>query len=361
MTATTTDPPAARPLAVPGGSRRRSGRRRQMSLLVTALAVLLACGVASVTVGSRFVAPEALWHSLFGGDRTSIDAVIVWQLRIPRTVLAVLTGAALAVSGAVLQGVSRNPMADPGLLGVNAGAALAVVLSIQLFGISTPAGYVTGALVGAAVVAALVVTFSSLGARGGRRGSGESGVTLVVAGMAVTALATAVIQLLSLRDSTTFDQLRVWQVGAVSGRDLGTLATAGPVLLVGAVLVVVTARGVDALALGDEAARGLGQRTGRTRVLAVAGVVALCGASVALAGPIGFVGLAVPHLARLLTGPDHRRVLALSAVLGPCLLLAADVVGRVVHPPSEVPVGVLTAVIGVPVLLVLARRRAVAR
>ena len=308
--------------------------------------------VLSITVGSVSIPLHSWWHIVSSGDRNSTEGIIIWQVRIPRTALGVAVGIALGLAGAVMQGVTRNPLGDPGLLGLNSGAALAVVVAIAAFGITSPSGYVWFALAGAGIAALVVNLLAAAG------GPANTGVTLALAGMAFAALASAVITLLVLRDSTTFDQLRFWQVGAIDGRGLDVLVSVGPFLLAGGLLAAVTARGVDALSLGEDTARTLGQRVGLTRALSAVAVALLCGGATAAAGPIAFVGLAVPHLARLLCGPGHRRILAISLLLGPALLLTADIVGRVVNRPSEVPVGILTAVIGAPVLLLLARGRA---
>ncbi len=328
-----------------------SASRRGWPIL--ALAVLVPVLVLlSITVGSMSMSPDALWRTLSGGTRDSIEGVVVWQVRIPRTALGVAVGAALGLAGAVMQAVTRNPLGDPGLLGLNAGAALAVVVAIAAWGVTSPSGYVWFALVGAGMAALVVNLLASAGR------SSNTGVTLALAGMAFAALAQSAITLLLLRDSTTFDQLRFWQVGAIDGRGFDVLWSVAPFLLAGAVLAAVTARGVDVLSLGENTARSLGGRVGFTRAVSAVAVALLCGGATAAAGPIAFVGLAVPHLARLLCGPGHRRILGVSLLLGPALLLTADIVGRVVNRPSEVPVGILTAVIGAPILLALARRRA---
>jgi iron complex transport system permease protein len=327
-------------------SRRRSWPIAVLAVLVPALAVL------SIAVGSVSIPLDTLWHTVFGGARDNTEGIIVWQVRLPRTAMGVAVGIALGLAGAVMQGVTRNPLGDPGLLGLNSGAALAVVVAISAWGITSPSGYVWFALAGAGAAALVVNLLAAAG------GPANTGVTLALAGMAFAALAGSVITLLVLRDSTTFDQLRFWQVGAIDGRGLDVLGTVGPFLLAGAVLAALTARGVDALSLGEDTARALGQRVGLTRAVSALAVTLLCGGATAAAGPIAFVGLAVPHLARLLCGPGHRRILAVSLLLGPALLLTADILGRVVNRPSEVPVGILTAVIGAPVLLALVRRRA---
>ncbi|MEU7320448.1 iron ABC transporter permease [Streptomyces griseoviridis] len=316
------------------------------AVAAVAVAVLL-----SLAVGTRPVPPAAVLDSLLHGG-SSPDALVVRSLRLPRTEVGLTAGAALGVAGAALQAVSRNPLADPGILGLSQGAAAGVVLAIASGLASGFAGYVWYAFAGAVVAACLVYGIAARG-RGG-----ASPVKLALAGTALSAMTAGGTTVVLTSSSATLDQFRFWQVGALSGRDAGTVGRMLPFLLAGAVLVLACARGLDALALGDETARALGHRVGLVRVTAALGATLLTAAAVAAAGPIAFVGLAVPHLARrLVTSGGHRAVLPLSALLGAGLLLAADVAGRVVRAPAEVPAGVMTALVGVPVLVVLVRRR----
>ncbi|MEC9051897.1 MAG: iron ABC transporter permease, partial [Actinomycetota bacterium] len=273
--------------------------------------------------------------------------------RVPRTLLAMLVGAALAVSGAVMQGVTRNPLADPGILGVTTGAALFVVAGIAFFGLASPTSYIWVAIAGAALAASFVYAVGSLG-RGG-----ATPLKLALAGAASSAAFTSLISAILLPRIDVMDSFRFWQIGGVGGAQTEKTLQVLPFLAVGALLSLATARGLNSLALGDDLARGLGEHVGRTRLLAAVGAVTLAGAATAIAGPIGFVGLAVPHLCRLLVGVDHRWLLPFSAVMGAALLTTADVVGRLVARPAEVDVGIVTALLGAPVFIAIVRRQKV--
>ncbi|MGW4485737.1 FecCD family ABC transporter permease [Amycolatopsis sp. NPDC004368] len=329
-------------------------RPRTLSLtagLVVLLVALVLTAALSIAVGSRGLSFGTVLDSLFHYDATNPDHLVVHELRLPRTLVGVLAGVALGLSGAVIQGATRNPLADPGLLGVNAGAALFVVLGISTLGITTVTGYVWFGFAGAAAAAVVVYGISALGR------VGATPVKLALAGAAVTAALQSVTSGLLLTDTTTFDQFRFWQVGSLTGRDTTTITQAIPFIVVGVVLALVAARMLNALALGEDVARALGQNVAVARAVCALAVVVLCGSATAIAGPIAFVGLTVPHVARLITGPDHRWLLPYSALLAPLLLLVADVVGRVIARPAEVQVGIVTAVIGAPVFIVLVRRR----
>ncbi|MCX5211290.1 iron ABC transporter permease [Kitasatospora sp. NBC_00240] len=326
--------------------------RRRILWLAAALAVLAAAVLLSLTVGSRGIPlGETVAALLHGGDTT--DAVVVRELRVPRTVVGLAVGAALGLAGTVMQGITRNPIADPGILGVSQGAAAGVVVAISAFGVGSLTGYVWFGFAGAALAAVLVHTLA------GRGRGGATPVKLALAGAAMSAFIASLNTLVLTTDSATMDQFRFWQVGSLSGRTADVAWQLMPFLLVGLLLVFAVARGLDALALGEDTAKGLGAKTGLVRATGALGATVLTGSAVAAAGPIAFVGLAVPHAARALVGADHRWVLTLSAVLGPALLLLADALGRVLFPPSEVPAGVMTALVGVPVLVVLVRRRKV--
>ena len=317
-------------------------------MLALALGLLAVVGVLSVTFGAREIGYADLVAAL-GGAQDNIAQAAVAQ-RIPRTFLAMLVGAALGLAGAVMQGVTRNPLADPGILGVTSGASLAVVCGIAFFGLSTPGGYIWVAIVGAAVAATVVYAIGSMG-RGG-----ATPLKLALAGAAMTAAFSSLISAILLPRIQVMDSFRFWQIGGVGGATPGKILTVLPFLVVGALLSVAVARGLNSLALGDDLAAGLGERVALTRGVAAVGAVTLCGAATAVAGPIGFVGLVVPHACRLVLGTDHRWLLPASAVVGAILLTGADVVGRVIARPSEVDVGIITAVIGAPVFIVIVRR-----
>ncbi|MCX4764622.1 iron ABC transporter permease [Streptomyces sp. NBC_01275] len=318
------------------------------ALLVAVAAVL------SLAVGTRAVPPSAVLDAVLHGGSTP-DALVVRSLRLPRTEIGLTAGAALGLAGAALQAITRNPLADPGVLGLSQGAAAGVVLAVSLGLANGFTGYVWYAFAGAVAAACLVYAIATRG-RGG-----ASPVKLALAGTALSAMTAGGTTVVLTSSSATLDQFRFWQVGALSGRDADTVVPMLPFLLVGAVLVGACARGLDALALGDETARALGHRVHTVRACAALGATLLTASAVAAAGPIAFVGLAVPHLARRLSrGGAHRLVLPLSALLGAALLLLADVAGRVVRAPAEVPAGVMTALVGVPVLVVLVRRKGAA-
>jgi iron complex transport system permease protein len=330
--------------AAPGAPARTAG-------LLLALGLLALLVVASVAIGTKDIPVDHVWHGLFHYSGTD-DDVVVRKLRLPRTLLGLLVGAALGIAGAAMQALTRNPLADPGLLGVNAGAAAAVVSAISFFGVSSMTGYVWFALGGAAVVSALVY------AVGGSRSA--TPVRLALAGTAVTALLQGWTSAVELTDNVALDRMRFWQVGSLAAADMATVRHIAPFVAAGVVLAFATARPLNAVALGDDTARGLGARLTRTRVLVMVAVTLLCGAATAACGPIVFVGLMVPHVVRGITGPDMRWILPYAAVLSPVLLLGADVLGRVVTRPAELQAGIVTAVLGGPVFIVLVRRRRMA-
>ncbi|NMA76396.1 MAG: iron ABC transporter permease [Actinomycetales bacterium] len=313
---------------------------------------MLIC-VASVTIGSRDVGIEDVLAAL-GGSHEGFGPAAV-ATRIPRTLLAAAAGAALGVSGAVMQGVTRNPLADPGILGINTGASLAVVVGIAWFGLTTASTYIWVAILGAGLTAVLVYTLGSLGQ------GGATPLKLALAGAATGAALTSFISAVVLPRSDIGDSVRSWQIGGVGGGTYASLLQVGPFLLGGAVLCALSARALNSLALGDELAAGLGERVAAARGVASLGAVVLCGASTAVTGPIGFVGLVVPHTCRLLIGPDHRWLLPFSALVGAGLLTAADVLGRIVARPDELAVGILTALLGAPFFIAIVRRQKVSR
>jgi iron complex transport system permease protein len=331
--------------------RRRAAPTRAAGL-VLALAVLAVAALLSLAVGARAIAlgdvSDALLHG--GGSR---DAAIVNGLRVPRTLLGIVVGAALGIAGALMQALTRNPLADPGLLGVNAGAAAAVVIALSL-GLAGAASSVWFAFAGAGLAAVAVYTI------GGAGRGGATPVRLALAGTALTAALTAVIYGVALSDARLLQQYNHWSVGALGGRGRTQLDAIVPFVAIGAVLAAALARPLNAIALGDDSARALGARVGRTRIGGAVAITLLCGASTAAAGPMYFLGLTVPHAGRAICGPDQRWVLAYSAVLGAAVLLIADVVGRVLVRPGELQAGVMVAVIGTPVFIALVRRKRIA-
>jgi len=326
---------------------------RRAGGLVVALVVLAVVVACSIAFGARSIPFGTVWHALAAGDG-STDHQIVRELRVPRTLLGLGVGGALGLAGAMMQGVTRNPLADPGLLGVDAGAALAVVIGIHTFGVTSLTGYVWFAFAGAGLASVVVYLLGSVG-RGG-----ATPVKLALAGAALTALLTSLTSSVLLLDVQTLDVFRFWAVGSLAGRDAEVVAQVAPFLLAGAVLALASSRALNTLSLGDDIARSLGQRVHLTRGLSALSIVLLCGAATAAAGPIGFVGLTVPHVARAICGPDYRWILPWSLVLAPTLLLGADVVGRVIARPGEVQVGIVTAFVGAPFFIALVRRRKLA-
>lgn len=336
----TTAPETDRPPRVAG----RSGASRATGVL---LVVLMAAAVGSVLIGSRWLAPGDVVAGLFDEDHALYG---VATARLERTALALAVGGALGLAGALMQGLTRNPLADPGILGINAGASFAMVLGMSMLGISDPKAYVWFAFAGAAAAMLLVHAIAAIGR------DGASPMKIAIAGAALTAALVSWTQGVLLTDKATMESFRYWQVGTVAGRGFDLLLTGLPFLAVGVVLALGCTRTLNALALGDDLARGLGRHVWRDRLVVGLAVILLAGAATALAGPVAFIGLLVPHGVRALVGPDYRRVLPLSILGGALLLVVADVIGRIVLPPTEVQVGIMTAAVGVPFFLALIRR-----
>lgn len=329
---------------------RRPRRVRALWFFVVA-GVLLALMLASVAIGSRDVDWSDITAAL-GGSAEGFDEAAVAK-RIPRTVLAVIAGAALAVSGALMQGATRNPLGDPGILGINMGASLTVVAGIAFFGLTTATSFIWAAICGAAVTALFVYAVGSLG-RGG-----ATPLKLALAGAATSAALASLIRAVVLPRSDIGDSALSWQIGGVGGGTFDSIRQVLPFLVVGFAISLLSARGLNSLALGDELAAGLGERVAVARGAAALGSVILCGACTAVTGPIAFVGLVIPHACRLLVGVDHRWLLPFSAVLGAALLTGADIVGRIVARPQEIDVGIITALIGAPFFIYIVRRQKV--
>ncbi|MEJ6489594.1 iron ABC transporter permease [Leucobacter sp. USCH14] len=330
---------------------RRPTWARTLWLLVGAVSLILLCAL-SVSFGVREVSLGDIVAALAGTDDTLATAAIV--KRIPRTVLALLIGAALALSGATMQAVTRNPIAEPGILGVSNGASLAVVFGLAFLSIRDPYGQMTLAIAGAAIAATFVYTVGSIG-RGG-----ATPLKLALAGAATSAACASLINAVMLPRVDVLQAFQSWQIGGVGGAEWPRIAITAPVLALGALICFVSARGMNSLALGDDMARGLGEHVLRTRLVSALGAVILAGAATAIAGPIGFVGLVIPHVCRMLIGTDHRWLLPFSALAGAGLLLMSDVIGRLVSPASEeIQVGIITAIIGAPFFIWIVRRQKV--
>ncbi|MGF1427564.1 FecCD family ABC transporter permease [Kitasatospora sp. LaBMicrA B282] len=339
----TADPP-------PTAAARRPRAARQALLLGLGLALLLLCLALSLALGSRSVPLPTVLRALLGTGRHDDPGVqVVTGLRVPRTVLGLVVGAALGAAGAVAQGATRNPLASPTTLGVNAGASFAVVTAIYALHLDQPVQYVWFAVAGAALAACAAHAMA-------RRTGDLDPTRLALGGTVLAAVLTSWTSALMLASRRTLDEARFWLVGSLDGRGLDVLTPVLPLLLVGLLLALAVAPALNALALGDEAAQALGVPVARIRVAAGLAVVLLAAAAVAVAGPIAFVGLAAPHLCRVLLGDDHRLLLPGCLIGGPILLLTADVLGRLVVRPAELEVGIVTAFLGAPLLAVLARR-----
>jgi len=322
-------------------------RRRPFAVLLLLLLALVAAGLLSLALGSRAL-PLGTVVDVLLHDDGSEAATIVHTLRIPRTVLAVTVGIALGVAGALMQGHTRNPLADPGLLGVEAGASCAVVVAIYSLGIDDLAGYAWFALAGAGIAAVAVFAIGS--SRGG-----PDPVSLVLAGAAVSALLLSVTQAIVVRDADTLDAYRFWVVGSTSGRDMSVFWQVLPFIALGLLFAAMSTPGLNLLQLGDDVAASLGLTPWRQKALGVAAVMLLTGAATAACGPVGFVGLVVPHLARRVGGVDYRWVVPYSALLGGLLVTLTDVAGRLLVRPAELQVGIVMALIGGPAFVLLVR------
>jgi iron complex transport system permease protein len=328
-------------------------RSRRIGTLLGLLGLVGIAVAASLAVGAKPIPIDAVWAALSQPTGTE-DDYIVRDLRIPRTLLGLGAGLALGVAGALMQGHTRNPLADPGLLGVNAGAGFFVVIGIYALGMTSLFGYVWFAFAGAFVASVAVFLLGSAGRRG------PTPVTLALAGVAVSYLLDSLTSAIVILDERTLDRFRYWEVGALAGRETVIAFQVAPFIVAGLVLAAANASALNMLALGEDVATGLGQNVRAARWTGVAAITLLCGAAVAACGPIAFVGLVVPHVARLLVGPDHRWLLPVSGLAGAALLLSADVLGRVVVRPGELQVGIVLAFVGAPFFIALVRRRRLA-
>ncbi|WP_273786033.1 FecCD family ABC transporter permease [Brucella intermedia] len=328
----------------------RSNRARTGWLGAVVFLLVILC-VLSVSLGTR----EVPWSDIvaaLGGHMDTVGQAAV-AMRIPRTLLALLAGAALGLAGTIMQGITRNPLADPGILGVNMGASLAVVIGVAWFNIVSASVYIWAAIFGAGCASVFVYAVGSLG-RGG-----ATPLKLALAGAATSVAFSSLVIAVVLPRNDIAGGIRAWQIGGVGGATFDRLSYVLPFLAVGFIVSLLSARKLNSLALGDELAAGLGENVVLARAIAALGAILLCGATTAICGPIGFVGLVVPHLCRLLVGVDHRWLLPFSALSGACLLLAADIVGRLIARPAELDVGIVTALIGAPFFIWIVRRQRV--
>ncbi|MCD7058671.1 FecCD family ABC transporter permease [Pelagibacterium xiamenense] len=305
-----------------------------------------------IAVGAKPLPLGTVLEAIFARDATVFDHMIIWDLRLPRALIALAVGASLAVSGALMQGVTRNPLADPGILGLMAGASFAVVVTAFFFG-TAPLVFLPWIAAAGALVAALVVYFIALWAPGG-----ATPLTLTLSGAAITAFLSAIISIAHLLNEDSFENLRVWLSGSLAGRDIEMLYITGPWIAVGLLVAFSLARQVTALAMGDDVAKGLGVKTGWLKAQLLITVVVLTACAVALAGPMGFVGLVIPHVVRLFVGSDYRWIVPYSAILGAAYLLGVDIIARIAIAPREISTGIITAMVGAPVFIHLVRMRA---
>lgn len=336
----------ARPVVEHTAGRGRLGA----GLGVLAVLLVLVC-VASITLGSRSITVLTIWDAFAGYDPASAAQTVVREMRVPRTLLGLTAGAALGLSGAILQGVTRNPLAEPGIMGINQGAAAFIVFGIMVLGTQQLSVYIWLGFLGAAVATVMVYVVASFGREG------ATPVKLALAGAAVTAGFYSLTNAIVMSNLEALNELRFWQVGSLAGRYMPVFWQTLPFIAVGLGVAMASGRALNGLALGDDVAAAIGQRVRLTRLVMFAAVAVLCGAATAACGPIVFVGLMVPHLARLICGPDYRWILRYSLVLTPMVLLVADVIGRIVVSPSELQVGVVLGVIGAPVFIALVRHR----
>jgi iron complex transport system permease protein len=318
-------------------------------MFIASVLVLVLVAAASLFVGSGDIPADAVWQALLSGG-SDTDAILVGAFRVPRMLLGLLVGASLGLAGALMQATTRNPLADPGILGVNAGAYFAVVAGISFFGASAVSGYVWWSF-GGAVVATVAVYI--VGSRGR---AGATPVRLVLAGVAIGAVLSGFSLGLTLLNPDVFDRIRFWSVGSLQGRQFDVVVGVLPLVVVGVALALYLSRVLNVVALGDDLARSLGAHIQRTRVLALVAITLLCGAATAAAGPVAFLGLMVPYVARALFGPDQRWVIPFTLTLAPLLFLCADMLGRVIV-SSELPVGIVTAFLGAPILILIVRSR----
>lgn len=319
--------------------------------LLVGVGLLLVAMMSSIAFGAADIAPSDVWAALVHFDPSSTDHLIIRTLRVPRAAVAALVGASLAVAGAIMQGLTRNPLGDPGILGINTGAALGVVAAVFFLNIGSLALYALFAFVGALLTALAVYGLGSLG-RGG-----PTPLKLTIAGAALTALLSSFTTGVLILNQRTLEEVRFWLAGSVAGRDLTLLLQVAPYLVGGLVLALALGRQITTVALGEDVAKGLGQRTGWVKGLSAVAVVLLAGGAVAVAGPIGFIGLVIPHVVRFLVGMDYRWILPYAALLGASFLIFSDVAARLILRPMELPVGVMTALIGGPFFIYLVRWR----
>lgn len=318
-------------------------------ILLGGCLLLLFSMIASIHFGAADLSYKTIWEAIFSFDSENSSHTIVRELRLPRAVAAVVVGASLAVSGSIMQGMTRNPLGDPSIMGVTAGSSLFIAIAFAFVPTISYLGLITYSLVGAGLGALLVFGITSLSK------GGITPVKLALAGSAITTLLSSISTTLGIRFNVSKD-ISYWYAGGVAGVQIPQLTYIIPIVAVGLILAVLLSRSISILSLGEEIAKGLGQNTMTIRLLGTIAVLLLTGAAVSIAGMIGFIGLVIPHITRFLVGVDYRWIIPCSAILGGILLLVADIVGRMINAPFETPVGAVTAIIGVPFFLYLARK-----
>ncbi|WP_238900206.1 iron ABC transporter permease [Clostridium sp. YIM B02500] len=323
--------------------------RKTVGIYLGSIFLLGICVIISLAFGSKNIGISQAINALLNSNDTSFAALVVRE-RIPRTIFSIMAGASLGISGALMQAITRNPIADPSILGVNTGASLFVVIGIAFFNINSANEYIWIALAGAGITSIFVYTIASIGS------GGMTPIKLALAGSATSAVLTSLVSVIILPRSEVIDAYRFWQVGSVSGATWESIDLMLPFLIIGLIISIISAPALDILALGDEVATGLGVNIGIIRIIcAIAGVI-LCGATTAIAGPIGFVGLMIPHSIRLIFGSNLRGLVPMSAIGGAVILTISDVLGRVIGSPGELQVGIITAFLGAPILIIIARK-----
>lgn len=317
--------------------------------LLIGLALIVLCLAWSITLGAAEISIQTIWDSIFSFDNSSFQHLVIRTVRLPRVVAGAMVGASLAVAGAIMQGLTRNPLASPSILGINAGASFAVVLVVFILGSPPLSVYSIAAFIGAAVASVLVYGLGSMGR------SGATPLKLTLAGAVFTAFIGSFTTALLITSQDTLDQIRFWTVGSLAGRDWALFVQTAPYMAVGLIGALLLARQITTISLGEDIATGLGQNTLVVKGLAAIVVVLLAGGAVSLAGPVGFVGLVAPHIVRFIVGQDYRWILPYCALLGGILVIIADIAARIVIRPEELPVGVMMALLGAPFFIYLAR------
>lgn len=340
---------ATKEKTVSGSNRILGSRSLLLPGLFVCLLLLIICLLWSITLGAADISPQIVFDALFHFDDSSFQHLIIQTVRLPRVFTGVIVGAALAVAGAIMQGLTRNPLADSGILGINSGAAFAVVLTVYLIGTPSLYVYAVAAFIGAGIAAALVYSLGSVG-RGG-----ATPLRLTLAGVILTAFVSSMTTAILILDQDTLDQIRFWTAGSLAGREMPLILNILPFIAVGIIGALLISRQITTISLGEDVAVGLGQNTLVVKIIAAILVILLAGGAVALAGPIGFVGLVIPHVARFIAGVDYRWIIPYSAILGGMLVTVADVFARIIIRPQELPVGIMMALIGAPFFIYLAR------